>query len=296
MSGSALVLGGGGPVGIAWETGLLLGLSEGGVDLRGAGLIVGTSAGSVVGAQLAMGREIAQMYAAVAIQVAPEALAARPVRPPAGPETAAAPDTLSRLRLRASSGEISREELLRQIGSFAVEAATISEEAFLATFGKTLGTAEAWPAQPFLCTAVDVATGEFAAWTASSGVPLNRAVASSCSVPGTYPPITINGRRYMDGGMRSRTNADAARGARRVMVVAVTAGEGGPMTALSRTDLSREVEILRAGGAEVTVVMPDEAALRAFGPNLMDFTRRPGAAEAGRAQGRALAADGLRPW
>lgn len=80
------------------------------------------------------------------------------------------------------------------------------------------------------------------------------------------------------------------------MVVAVTAGEGGPMTALSRADLSREVEILRAGGAEVTVVMPDEAAFRAFGPNLMDFARRPGAAEAGRAQGRALAADGLRPW
>lgn len=96
--------------------------------------------------------------------------------------------------------------------------------------------------------------------------------------------------------MRSRTNADAARGAGRVVVVAVMAGEGGTMTALSQADLSREVEILRTEGAEVAVVTPDEAALRAFGPNLMDFARRPGAAEAGRAQGRALAADGLRPW
>lgn len=296
MPGSALVLGGGGPVGIAWETGLLLGLSEGGVDLRGAGLIVGTSAGSVVGAQLAMGRDIAQMYAAVATQVAPQALAARPPQPSAGPETPASPDTLARLRLQATSGEISREELLRRIGSFALEAATISEEAFLATFGKTLGTAEAWPAQPFLCTAVDVETGEFAAWTASSGVPLNRAVASSCSVPGTYPPITINGRRYMDGGMRSSTNADGASGAGRVVVLAVTAGEGGPLTALSRANLAREVELLRREGAEVTVVLPDEAALQAFGPNVMDFSRRPGAAGAGRAQGRALAADGLHPW
>jgi hypothetical protein len=56
MSGRALVLGGGGPVGIAWESGLIAGLAESGIDLSGADFIVGTSAGSVVGAQIAMGR------------------------------------------------------------------------------------------------------------------------------------------------------------------------------------------------------------------------------------------------
>ena len=42
----ALVLGGGGAVGVSWETAIVAGLLEGGVDLRNADLIVGTSAGS----------------------------------------------------------------------------------------------------------------------------------------------------------------------------------------------------------------------------------------------------------
>lgn len=62
----ALVLGGGGPVGIAWESGLVAGLAEEGIDAGQADLIVGTSAGSAVGAQLAMGRTPQQMYASVA--------------------------------------------------------------------------------------------------------------------------------------------------------------------------------------------------------------------------------------
>ena len=54
----ALVLSGGGPVGIAWQSGLTVGLAEQGVQLRDADLIVGTSAGSVVGAQIALGRDL----------------------------------------------------------------------------------------------------------------------------------------------------------------------------------------------------------------------------------------------
>ncbi len=60
---SALVLGGGGITGIAWEIGVLSGLAEAGVDLSGADLVVGTSAGSVVGAQLTSGAELEAMYA-----------------------------------------------------------------------------------------------------------------------------------------------------------------------------------------------------------------------------------------
>ena len=41
-------------------------------------------------------------------------------------------------------------------------------------------------------------------------------------MPGVFPPVTINGRRYMDGGMRSTTNADLAEGYERVLVVPVT--------------------------------------------------------------------------
>ncbi|MFE6171375.1 patatin-like phospholipase family protein [Streptomyces sp. NPDC056464] len=50
MGGTAVVLGGGGAVGIGWQAGLLTGLAEGGCDLSGADLVVGTSAGALVGA------------------------------------------------------------------------------------------------------------------------------------------------------------------------------------------------------------------------------------------------------
>src|ERR1700681_4453810 len=61
--GRALVLGGGGVTGIAWETGLLAGLAEAGIDLTSADLVVGTSAGSVVGAQILSGVSIKALYA-----------------------------------------------------------------------------------------------------------------------------------------------------------------------------------------------------------------------------------------
>src|SRR5256885_17260994 len=62
----ALVLGGGGPVGIGWEAGLLAGLADTGVVLGHADLVVGTSAGSVVGAQLTSGRTLADVVAPIA--------------------------------------------------------------------------------------------------------------------------------------------------------------------------------------------------------------------------------------
>ena len=62
--------------------------------------------------------------------------------------------------------------------------------------------------------------GEFVAFEKSSGVSLVDAVAASCAVPGVWPPVTINGRRYIDGGMRSAVNADLAAGYERVVVLA----------------------------------------------------------------------------
>ena len=65
MGSRALVLGGGGPVGIAWESGLLAGLAKAGIDLGRSDFIVGTSAGSFVGARLAMGAEAATLADAI---------------------------------------------------------------------------------------------------------------------------------------------------------------------------------------------------------------------------------------
>jgi NTE family protein len=284
----ALVLGGGGPVGIAWETGLLAGLAEGGVNLAEADLIIGTSAGSAVGAQLAMGRQPQQMYAALSADAGNTRPG--PTRQNTG-EGGAAPNLMPLMELmqKAAAGG-NAEEIRREIGAFALNAKTMSEEDFIATFGRMLASADSWPSRQYICTAVDALTGAFQPWTNESGVPLSRAVASSCSVPGIYPPITINGRRYIDGGMRSATNADLAKGHESVVVVAVTTGAAGPMGDISRKRFEAELDTLRESGSNVTVISPNAASAEAFGVNLMDFTRRAGAAEAGLAQGREEAA------
>lgn len=292
MTKRAIVLGGGGPVGIAWESGLLAGLAEGGVDVSTADSITGTSAGSAVGAQLAMGRAPQQMYAAVAAD------SARTTPSPTRGGGAPAPNLMPLMELmqKAAQTDSSPEEVRKEIGAFALAATTISEADFIATFGNMLANAEAWPHPGYQCTAVDALTGEFVTWTAESGVPLSRAVASSCSVPGIYPPITINGRRYIDGGMRSSTNADIAKGCDVAIVVAVTSNVQGPMAEASRRRMEGELAAIRDAGGEAVLIQPDEASITAFGMNLMDFSRRAGAAEAGFAQGRAEAARIAKTW
>ncbi len=281
----ALVLGGGGPVGIAWESGLVAGLAERGIDAGQADFIIGTSAGSAVGAQLAMGRTPQQMYASVAA----DAGSARPgpTRSNTG-QGGAAPNLMPLMELmqKAAKGDVPAEEVRKEIGAFALQAQTMSEEDFIATFGRMLASSESWPEKRYMCTAVDALTGEFQTWSNDSGVPLSRAIASSCSVPGIYPPITINGRRYIDGGMRSGTNADLAEGYDNVLVVVVSAGIPGPRADASQKRLESELDVLRKSGSNVSVISPDAASIEAFGENLMDFRRRAGAADAGLAQGR----------
>lgn len=181
-------------------------------------------------------------------------------------------------------------EVRAEIGAWALSAQTISEDAFIASFGRWLKElpADAWPQRRYACTAVDAADGSFVQWNNESGVGLARAVASSCSVPGVFPPITINGRRYIDGGMRSATNADLARGYDVVVVVAIASIAPDPAMA-ERFRLIREAELetLRASGSRVELITPDPASVKAFGLNLMDAKRGPDVAQAGLAQGKA---------
>jgi NTE family protein len=279
----ALVLGGGGPVGIGWESGIVSGLMEGGVDLSEADLIVGTSAGSFIGANLAMGRNLAQLAETYSNEQQEQGSAAR------------LPDLsilIGKLQ-EAVSGARPAQEVRAEIGAWALTTKTVSEQDFITSFGGWLsGLPEnAWPGRPYACTAVDAADGSFIVWNQDAGIGLARAVASSCSVPGIFPPITIRGRRYIDGGMRSATNADVAKGYDTVLVVAVTVRVTDPIMAERfRKTLENELRILRESGARVELLMPDAASLDAFGVNLMDRGRRPAAAKAGLGQGRADAA------
>lgn len=285
MATRALVLGGGGPVGIAWESGLISGFAQRGVDLAGADFILGTSAGAFVGARLAMGAEAGGLVNPI-LRETPRAVPEAEARP------AADLSELAGLMAEAYSGVRNPTEVRARIGELALAAETMSEEAFLASFGRSFAglPPDAWPEKNFACTAVDAETGAFRLWTRGAGAGVTRAVAASCSVPGVFPPITINGRRYMDGGMRSPTNADMAVGYDVVVVISVIAGEGaGAGGAPIRVQLDQEIATLQDGGATVVVVAPDDASATAMGPNLMDFARRTDAARAGLAQGHAQA-------
>ena len=286
----ALVLGGGGPVGIAWEAGLLAGLAEGGVAAAEADFITGTSAGSVVGALVAMGRAPGE----IAGPIIAEADRPRPIPQQVSEDRPGAPNmmVLMQKMQEVAAGVRDPEEVRREIGAFSLAAATVDEEAFIGGFGRQLAEAGegVWPGRAYACTAVDCETGAFVVWNAESKVPLSRAVASSCSVPGVFPAITINGRKYMDGGMRSATNADLAKGYDKALVVAVRL-MGGELGERMMAPLERELKVIRDAGGEVQLITPDEASMAGFGGNLMNPRNRPAAAKAGLDQGRRIAAD-----
>ncbi|MGW7194048.1 patatin-like phospholipase family protein, partial [Streptomyces sp. NPDC054838] len=204
---TALVLGGGGLTGIGWETGILCGLAAAGTDLTTADLVVGTSAGSVVGAQLTSGL------------LTPRELYERQLGDAAG-EVAArlgaaifARYAVTMLRSRDAAA------YRRRVGAFALAADTGPEAVRREVLKARLVSSE-WPERRLVVTAVDALTGALTAFDRESGAGLLDAVSASCAVPGVWPPVTVDGRRYIDGGVRSATNADLAADYERVVIVA----------------------------------------------------------------------------
>jgi NTE family protein len=275
MTTRALVLGGGGPVGVAWESGLIAGFARAGVDLGQADYVLGTSAGAIVGARLQRTDDAAALADHVLAR-APQPAAV--VQPPS-------PELLEVLTLlgEAQTGRRNPAEVRRDMGVLALKAQVGPEAAFVEAIEQALGLADprAWPARPFACAAVDLQDGGFQLWDEASGAELLSAVASSCAMPGFFPPVEVLGRRYFDGGMRSLTNADLAAGHDVVVLLAVQLPGQAEFVA---AQLNEEVEDLQEGGATVVVVTPDAAAAQAMGPNPLDFSRMTAAARAGLAQ------------
>ena len=263
---TALVLAGGGVTGIAWEIGVLHGLRERGLDIAGsADLIVGTSAGSTVGAQLATGQSLDEMLARQMDDNHGE------ISPRINVEL------VTEIFGIMTGGATHSDEERRRMGELALAAPTVDEATRRAVIENRIGTA-GWPATDLVITAIDASTGEFVTWTRSSGIPLVDAVASSCAVPGVWPCVTINGRRYYDGGLRNSANAFLAAGHDTVWVLA-------PLTGGASPAVEAEMNDLRANGAKVTFITADNDATAAMGPNSLDPRFRRTAAEHGRRQG-----------
>ncbi|GLX06161.1 patatin [Microbispora sp. NBRC 16548] len=243
------MLGGGGVAGIAWEAGIVTGLRRLGVDLGTADRIVGTSAGSVVGTLVATGADLEEAIAHQAeVDTGP---------PPAVDHM----DEVLQAFAIMFDPNLDRREARRRVGQMALAARVDHYAERLAAVGERLPVKE-WPERELLITSVDAATGEFVVWDRSSGTPLVLAVASSCAVPMVFPPVEINGRRYVDGGVRSATNADLAEGAR-ALVVLEPLGNLTPRAVL-------EAEMAQACAATSYVVHPDTASVAVFGQNVLD--------------------------
>lgn len=264
----AFVLAGGGATGIAWEAGIIIGLRDGGVDVRDADTMIGTSAGSVVAAHLRVGTDEGNAFARIQ-QGADLATFGR-----LGPSDAAR-YVLAQVHLDAREGRA-------LVGRAALKARTTSEEEWLEAIGLGLVGKE-WPEGRLLITAVDAETGTAVVFDRTSGVPLERAVAASCAVPGVFPAVELAGRRYVDGGLRSIANIDLAAGHQRVISVAPY-----PVGTHLRDLPPVQLRSLRPR-ARTFLVVPDAKDLWAMGTNPLDMTRGAGTFETARAHGQRIA-------
>jgi NTE family protein len=264
----ALVLGGGGVAGIAWETGIVAGMAEAGLDPLEAEFIVGTSAGATVAAQITSGRTPDHWFQR---QIDP-ALQNAEIQP-----TGMSVEELWETMVAMAEETTDPLELRRQVGALALAADTVPEPVRRAVVAGRLDGAT-WPERQLATVAVDAFSGKRFVFDASSGVDLVDAVAASSAVPGVWPPVTIGSTRYIDGGVTSLTNADLVVGFDRVLVLA-------PMT-----DPDLEAYVSEAEGVRILVVSPDEASMVAFGTDPLSPAVMAPCALAGLAQAREAAA------
>ena len=277
----ALVLAGGGVAGIAWELGVLRGIQDADPDLEAslaaADVIVGTSAGSAVAGQITSGTPLEDLYA---VQLAPGSSEI---------EVDFDMDDLIARFASVADGATMAEEIRWRIGALALATPTVEESARRAAIAARLPV-HAWPDRVVLLAAIEAETGELTVFTRESRVSLVDAVAASCAVPMVYPPISIGGHRYIDGGSRSIANADVATGCSTVVVI-------GPFVLSLRRRQSVERQVASLGsGIRSIVIKADEHARKAMGTQALDPTHRVASARAGREQAKGIAGAVSEVW
>jgi NTE family protein len=298
-----LVLGGGGLVGMAYHAGAMKALDEFGVDVAGSDVIVGTSAGSIMGSYLASGWTPEDFH---------DYAHGRHERSPKGEDA-----------LRAEFDGIftplwntRRERLQRGVGSLFALAASRGywqragrgatpvarlRHSFPAGMYSTAETrarfyddlSETWPREGLFVCAADLYSGERVAFgrKGSPKAPLPEAVLASTAIPGVFPPVRIGDRQYVDGGAFSATSLDLAteEGCNTILCVSPLGyrNEGelvlrdpalwAPVLTRSffAKSLAREVRAARAEGVDVLVIRPCIKELKELGTNAMrHFDRR----------------------
>ena len=278
MTKVGLILGGGGIVGIAWETAVLAGLQDAcGFDPSESAVVVGTSAGSVVGAIVALGKNLTE----VAGQLRADRTSRAGTTTPPDFSSGAMAEIFSLFQSEAGR---TREGALR-MGELAMKAEpALTEDAFLKSFDRTVGT-DVWPDVDLRVTSTNCRTGERAVWDKTSGIPLQRAVASSCAIPGFYPTVSFNGEHYMDGPRGMGYNADIVRNHGLDAVLFLGPDLGGGLAWMMKSEL----DALRTLGVKMHAITGGDE-FQAAGFNLMDPASRERAVDIGLREGKAEAA------
>jgi NTE family protein len=300
-----LVLGGGGVLGEAWMMGVLAGVEDAtGFDLRDCESFVGTSAGSIVAAHLVAGRSPrrpsavgTELEVGNAQPVRGLAVAAVTAARRAGSYALAASATFAPLALgvAAPGGAVVRALLLRGIPHppDTLAQLRLRVEQSGARFDGRLRV-----------TAVDRRSGRRVVFGSPSAptATVAEAVEASCTVPWLFAPVKIDGREYVDGGVWSPTNLDAAPAGRGTHVLCLnpTASIAPTHTLLTvmrnvaRSAVSIESLALRRRGAAVRTIAPNAECAAAMGSNFMDQEPRTRVLAAGYRQGLLVAADDRR--
>jgi len=294
-----LVLGAGGVLGGAWLTGALHAIaSETGWDPGSSEYIVGTSAGSMVGALLACGVPPWFMVAHSTNQ----RLGA--VRDVTGQTVGAGDRTaMNRYRLHRGMPALGPGSWRLAVSSLArpyrhspaallagwLPHGPLSTEPLKDAIRRVCE--EPWAPHPnFWAAAVDYRSGQRVALgsAAAPDAELADAVAASCAIPGFFRSVEIEGVRYVDGGVHSASNLDLLAGEHLDLVIALN-----PMSSLhaaaprtvgerlayavreaSGRKLGTEARQLREAGTEVVLIQPTVHDLDAMGTNLMSRSRR----------------------
>ncbi|MGI8700195.1 MAG: patatin-like phospholipase family protein [Nocardioidaceae bacterium] len=285
----ALVLAGAGAAGNAWEIGVIAGLFDAGLDVTEADLIIGTSAGSTVAAQITSATRATELLANI---LAEPQLGTGPVRSDGG----RAPNAPGAIMMEKTSAIIAAAEdaadMRRRMGAAALDMDAASDGSGQTQRRAVVATrlpSQHWPQLPMLIVAVDAHTGEPVVFDRHSGVDLVDTVAASTANGfGGFPPYSIGDRRYINGGYRRNENADLAAGYGRVLVLSPFGGRTRHPLDWGM-QLAAQVDELRAHGSRVETICPDSNSRDLFGVNAMDPSTRPPAARAGDNLGRALA-------
>lgn len=285
----ALILGGGGVVGVGWHSGLIAGLNERGIDLGLADIIVGTSAGSYVGTKLAAGHLFEPEF-----KPSPMAIEADRVLVEMDRNLDMA-SMVKVFQIWMRQESMSRE-CLQTIGELAKAANTMDESLWITGSG-TATEVEDWPELDLRITTVDVDSGELVIHTKKNSS-LHHAVAASCSIPGIFPPITIGDAQFMDGGLHSATNAHLVLEDRPdiAVIIAPICEQTAVFGALAERNLYQEIEQLQSQEIKVVAITPNKTDIEAFGNNLMDVSRRDAARKAGYERGLELAENDAINW